>query len=188
MGALLKHVNGAFRKLWFSGTHWTLSEAALSHPSHPHIRTHNLNVVRDGNSGGFASNVTPQNEQLEEDDCATVGGGWTMGAAWQASFAEGQEGWRQRILIYISIEVTPSEYCVHVNMGRVCFCHHSMALIYKKTASVYRGSNYQQLIRGLCRVCVNSVGSEGCPAVSVTSPVVLFTQTQSSDTVDRGAL
>lgn len=132
MGALLKHVNGAFRKLWFSGTHWTLSEAALSHPSHPRIRTQNLNVVRDGNSGGFASNATPQNEQLEEDDCATVGGGWTMGAAWQASFADGQEGWRQRILIYISIEVTPSEYCVHVNMGRVCFCHHSMALIYKK--------------------------------------------------------
>lgn len=75
MGALLKHVNGAFRKLWFSGTHWTLSEAALSHPSHPHIRTQNLNVVHDGNNGGFASNATPQNEQLEEDDCATVGGG-----------------------------------------------------------------------------------------------------------------
>lgn len=88
-------------------------------PTRP-TRIQNLNVVRDSNNGGFASNATPQNEQLEEDDCATVGGGRTMGAAWQASFAEGQEWWRQRILIYISIEVTPSEYCVHVNMWRVC--------------------------------------------------------------------
>lgn len=115
-------------------------------------------------------------------------GGWTMWAARLASFTGSQEWWRQRILIYISIKVSPSQYCVHVNMRRVCFCHHSMALIHKKLHLVYRGSNYQQLTRGLRRVCANSVSSEGCPAVSGTSPVVVFTQTQSSDTVDRGAL
>lgn len=188
MGALLKHVNGAFRKLWFSGTHWTLSEAALSHPSHPHIRTQNLNVVRDGNSGGFASNATPRKR--------TAWGRWLCdcwrrlnnGSSLTSEVCRGPRG----------VEAT------HINLHQhrsdtlriLCACKYGKGVFLssfhginiQKTASVYRGSNYQQLIRGLCRVCVNSVGSEGCPAVSVTSPVVLFTQTQSSETVDRGAL
>lgn len=52
--SLFQIVNGAFRKLRFSGTHWTLSEAAHSHQSLPHIRIQNLHVVRGGNSGGFS--------------------------------------------------------------------------------------------------------------------------------------
>lgn len=53
MVTLFKNVNGTLRKRRFSGTHWTLSEAAHSHESLPHIRIQNLHVVRVGNNGGF---------------------------------------------------------------------------------------------------------------------------------------
>lgn len=143
MVALFKNVNGTFRKLRFSGTHWTLSEAAHSHQSLSHIRIQNFHVVCDGNNGGFAPNAATTG-QLDEDDY--VGGGRTMGAVRLESFAEGQRKHcmfrlldMMKYSFFISIEVTPSEYlpclrtvCMSINEGCVSaiILHHYYIKIY----------------------------------------------------------